>query len=129
MVDMICGGVLDHHPKLKVAFLECYCGWLSFWLHRMDKAVEKGRISVIKNKLKPSDYFKRQCWISTEAEKELPMIISLMGDNNIVYSTDYPHGDSDYPHAVEEMLELGGVSAESKKKILWDNCARLYNLF
>jgi predicted TIM-barrel fold metal-dependent hydrolase len=127
MVDVICGGVLDRHPKLKVAFLECYCGWLSFWLHRMDKAVEKGRLAHIK-KLKPSEYFKRQCWISTEAEKELPMIVQLIGDDNIVYSTDYPHGDSDFPHAVEEFLEMDGVSKESRKKILWDNCARLYGL-
>jgi predicted TIM-barrel fold metal-dependent hydrolase len=129
MADMICGGVLDRHPKLKVAFLECYCGWLSFWLHRMDKAVEKSRVSVIKNKLKPSEYFKRQCWISTEHEKELPMIIELLGDAKIVFSTDYPHGDSDFPHAVEELFELDGISQESRKKILWDNCARLYNLY
>ena len=73
-------------------------------------------------------YFKRQCWISTEHEKELPMIISLVGDDKIVFSTDYPHGDSDFPHAVEEFLEMDGIAKESQKKILWDNCARLYNL-
>lgn len=127
MVDVIAGGVLERHPKLKVAFLECYCGWLSFLLHRMNNAVKKGRHALI-SKLKPSDYFKRQCWISTEAEKELPMIVELIGDDNIVYSTDYPHGDSEYPHAVDEFLEIEGVAAETKRKILWDNCARLYNL-
>lgn len=127
MVDVICGGVLERHPRLKVAFLECYCGWVSFWLHRMDKAVEKSRAAPL-GKLKPSEYFKRQCWISTEVESELPMIIELIGDGNIVYSTDYPHGDSDFPHAVDELLELQGVSDEAKRKILWDNCARLYNL-
>lgn len=127
MVDMICGGVPERHPKLKAAFLECYCGWLSFWLHRMDKAVEKSRIRPL-TEMKPSEYFSRQCWISAEAEKELPMIIELIGDDNIVYSTDYPHGDSDYPHAIEEMLGLEAVSAASKRKILWDNCARLYNV-
>lgn len=125
MVDVIGGGVLERHPKLKVAFLECYSGWVSFLLHRMDNAVEKGRHPLI-GKLKPSEYFKRQCWISTEAEKELPMIVELVGDDNIVYSTDYPHGDSEYPRAVEEFLEMPGISARTKKKILWDNCARLY---
>lgn len=127
MVDMIGGGVLERHPKLKVSFLECGCGWVSFLLHRMGNAVKRGRHPLI-SKLKPSDYFQRQCWISTEAEKELPMIVELVGDDNIVYSTDYPHGDSEYSHAVEEFLELEGVSAQSKRKILWDNCARLYGL-
>ena len=82
--------------KLKLAFLECYCGWASFLLHRMDNAMAKGRFPTA-GKLKPSEYFKRQCWISTEHEKELPMIIDLIGDDNIVFSTDYPHGDSDFP--------------------------------
>jgi uncharacterized protein len=127
MADIIGGGVCDRHPNLKVAFLECYCGWVSFLLHRMDNAMEKGRFPTA-GKLKPSEYFQRQCWISTEHEKELPMIISLIGDDKIVFSTDYPHGDSDFPRAVEEFLEMDGVSKESQKKILWDNCARLYGL-
>jgi len=127
MVDIICGGVLERHPKLKVAFLECYSGWVSFWLHRMDDAVKKSRSRPLA-KMKPSEYFKRQCWVATEAERELPMIVELVGDDNIVYSTDYPHGDSDFPHAVEEMLGLASVSDGSRRKIFWDNCARLYNL-
>jgi uncharacterized protein len=127
MVDLIGGGVCERHPNLKVAFLECYSGWVSFLLHRMDNAMAKGRFPTA-GRMKPSEYFKRQCWISTEAEKELPMILDLVGDDNIVYSTDYPHGDSEFPHAVDEFLALDGISRESRKKILWDNCARLYNL-
>ena len=127
MVDVIGGGVLERHPRLKVAFLECYCGWVSFMLHRMDGAMEKARRRNV-SELKPSEFFKRQCWISTESEKELAMVAELIGDDNIVYSTDYPHGDSDFPHAVGEFLEVEGVSRETKKKILWDNCARLYDL-
>lgn len=127
LADTIGGGVCERHPKLKLAFLECYCGWVSFLLHRMDNAMAKGRFPTA-GKLKPSEYFNRQCWISTEHEKELPMIIELIGDDNIVFSTDYPHGDSDFPHAVEEFLEMDGVANESRKKILWDNCARLYNI-
>src|ERR1044071_8478167 len=49
----------------------------------------------------------------------------IIGDDNIVFSTDYTHGDSDVPEAVEEFLEMDRVSKESQKKILWDNCARL----
>ena len=56
------------------------------------------------------------------------MIIDLIGDDNIVFSTDYPHGGSNSPEGVEEFLEMDGVSNESRKKILWDNCARLYGL-
>jgi predicted TIM-barrel fold metal-dependent hydrolase len=127
MADVICGGVLERHPRLKVAFLECYSGWVPFWLHRMDTAAEKAR-GQRELRLKPSDYFRRQCWVATEAEKELSMVLGLIGDDNVVYSTDYPHGDSDFPRAVDELLELEIVPEASKKKILWNNCVRLYGL-
>ena len=42
-------------------------------------------------------------------------------------ATDYPHGDSRYPAAVESFLKLP-LSDEHKRKILWDNCARFYAL-
>ncbi len=45
MADTIGGGVCERHPKLKLAFLECYCGWVSFLLHRMDNAMAKGPLS------------------------------------------------------------------------------------
>jgi len=43
-------------------------------------------------------------------------------------SSDFPHFDSEFPEAGNHFMELRGVSHESKRKILWDNCARLYNL-
>jgi len=43
-------------------------------------------------------------------------------------STDYPHSDGLFPVAIEEFVRLEGVSDKTKAKILWDNCARLYNL-
>ena len=53
--------------------------------------------------------------------------VDWAGDENFVFSTDYPHTDSKYPHAVEQFLTLP-LSQESKRKILWDNCARLYGM-
>ena len=79
-------------------------------------------------KLKPSEYFRRQCVIGAEGEeRELPMVVELLGDDNIVFSTDYPHSDSDFPHAVDEFFEMP-LSDSTRRKILWDNCARFYRL-
>jgi len=47
--------------------------------------------------------------------------------DNFVVSTDWPHDDSRYPHAIDTFLDLP-LGKESQKKVLWDNCARLYNL-
>ena len=48
------------------------------------------------------------------------------GDDNIVMSIDYPHAAGGYPTGTEEFISLPGVGLESKKKIMWDNCRRLY---
>src|SRR5262249_3758380 len=78
---------------------------------------------------KPSELFRRQCFVSVEPEEELAKhVIAELGDDNLVVSTDWPHDDSRYPHALDTFLELG-FSKDAKRKILWDNCARPYKLW
>ena len=68
-------------------------------------------------------------YVATDAdEKPLRQVIEAIGDDNIVVSTDYPHSDGLFPKAIEGFVHLEGVSDKSKAKILWDNCARFYNL-
>jgi uncharacterized protein len=127
-LSLICGGALEVFPALRVGMLECNAGWVPFWLDRMDHDWERlARWDAPTLTMKPSQYFKRQCWVGAEEEPGLPHVVAQIGADNIVWSTDYPHWDSDYPHATEEFLELG-MSDESKRKILWDNCVRLYRL-
>jgi len=130
MGSMILGGVLERFPGLKVAFLEGNCSWLPWWLYRLDDQWEKfgaGEDVVLGEK--PSAYFQRQCFISIDPDEHTAAdMLNRLGDDNVVFSTDYPHPDSAFPHAVEDLLALEGISAQSKKKILWDNCARLYGL-
>ncbi len=123
------GGVLERHPKLRAAFLEANCAWAPWLLWRLDEAYEReADIFVPELKIAPTEYFKRQCWISIEPDEEpAKYAIDWVGSDRMVFSTDYPHGDSKYPDAVSSFLELG-IADEDKKKILWDNCASLYNL-
>jgi predicted TIM-barrel fold metal-dependent hydrolase len=132
-VSLIYGGVLERFPGLQVAFLEAGCGWVPFWLERMDDHYEKGltRDFGAANDLAmpPSEYFARQCYVSADADEAmLAPVIELLGDERIVFSTDYPHPDSKYPHAVESFLALPGVSDDSKRRILWDNALTLYGM-
>jgi predicted TIM-barrel fold metal-dependent hydrolase len=77
----------------------------------------------------PSEYFRRQCYVSADAdERMLHHVIDLIGDTRIVFSTDYPHPDSKYPHAVDSFLALPGVDRESIGRILWDNALALYGM-
>jgi predicted TIM-barrel fold metal-dependent hydrolase len=128
--SMAAGGVLERHPGLRCAFLEGTCGWLPWYLWRLDEAWEKfGPGSEVQISQLPSQYFFRQCYIATDAdEKPLRQVVEAIGDDNIVVSTDYPHSDGLFPVAIEEFVRLEGVGDKTKAKILWDNCARLYKL-
>jgi uncharacterized protein len=128
--SLLTGGVFARYPGLRAAFLEGSCGWVPWWLWVLDERVEKfGDDERFALTMPPSEYFRRHCWVSVEPDEALAaQTFATLGDDNIVISSDWPHDDSAYPHAVDEFLSVEGVSAESKRKVLWDNCARLYRL-
>src|SRR6058998_2064185 len=127
LVSLCSGGVLARHPKLRVAFLEANCTWLPWLLWRLDEGWEReGDVWAPDLTKAPSEYFKQQCVVSVEPdESTVKQVIDYMGGRSIVFSTDYPHGDSKYPEAVEHFLKLP-ISEDEKRKILWDNCAAYY---
>ena len=123
------GGVLERHPSLRVAFLEANCSWLPFFLWRLDEHWERqGDVYAPDLQLAPSEYFKRQCYASADAD-EVPVkyVVDYLGSDHLVFSTDFPHSDSKFPQAVDTFLELP-ISDEDKRKILWDNCAGYYGI-
>jgi predicted TIM-barrel fold metal-dependent hydrolase len=128
--SLILGGVLERFPRLRVGLLEGTCGWLPWWLWRIDEEWEKfGAGERVQLQLAPSEYFRRQCFIAVDPDEALVTgVIGAVGDDSIVISTDWPHDDSAYPHAIEHFLALPDLSDASRRKILWDNCARLYGL-
>jgi len=128
--SLLTGGIFERYPHLKAAFLEGSCSWVPWWLWTLDERVEKfGDDERFHLTMRPSEYFQRNCWVSVDPDEDVVRhALPSMGDDNIVISTDWPHDDSAYPRAVETFLGLEGVTESTKRKILWDNCARLYGL-
>jgi len=124
------GGVLEKFPKLRVGFLEGNCAWLPWLLYRLDERAElHGALADVPLSRKPSEYFLQQCFISVDPDEYLVAdVINRIGDDNLVISTDYPHIDAHFPNALNEFLKLDGLNDGNRRKILWDNCARLYGM-
>lgn len=130
LLALIEGGVLERHPRLKVGFLESGCGWLPYWLWRLDEEYENLYWEVKDNvKMKPSEYFRRQCFIAiAPTEPYLPQIIEYIGADNLIFGSDYPHMDHQ-PNSVKTVLGLEAqLSQEIVQKIVWDNPNNFYNL-
>ena len=66
------------------------------------------------------------CEIVTSQEARSVVEYGL--ENNILFSTDYPHHDSPWPEGVNTFLGLEGLTDTVKRKIMWDNGAALYGL-
>jgi uncharacterized protein len=127
-LSMIQGGVYERFPGLRVAYLEGNCSWVPFWLWRMDEHWE-ARQHLVKDRVKrpPSEYFKKHCYVGIESDEEPgKYAVDWGAGDNIVFSTDFPHPDSRFPRSVRTLVDLP-LAHEQKRKILWDNCARLYN--
>jgi uncharacterized protein len=126
-LGLVMGGVLERHPGLKVVFLESGCGWLPHWLERMDEHAESWGWAMPKLSLKPSEYFARQCVISCDPnERTLESVVSLCGEEAVVFATDYPHPDAVAGDLVAKIEGRSALSAAAKQKILVGNARRIF---
>ncbi|TMB20704.1 MAG: amidohydrolase [Deltaproteobacteria bacterium] len=127
---LVCGGVLERHPRLTVAVLEAGGGWLAHWFDRFDHFAHVYGWMAPELGLRPSEYFKRQCYISFDPdETTLPLLAPVIGEDRIVWASDYPHLDATYPGVVRELEEqLARLPPAAREKVRGGNAARLYGL-
>jgi predicted TIM-barrel fold metal-dependent hydrolase len=130
VAELIMGGVLEEHPTLQPVIMESCASWLPWLLWRLDEKWETfGQDVDYQLSLMPSEYWKRQGWAVVECEEApLKYVIDYMGDEHLLISTDFPHHDAPWPDGIKNFVGLDGISDESKRKILWDNGARLFGL-
>ncbi|MEE9247998.1 MAG: amidohydrolase family protein [Dehalococcoidia bacterium] len=118
----------DRFPQLKMLVLESGCAWMPWLLQRMD---EKHQVLSFTTpmKLKPSEYFYRQCWIDMDPDDELgPVIINLLGADKVMWAYDYPHSDSPVDPVVNLVKTLECLPEEDLRKVAGENAINLYHL-
>jgi predicted TIM-barrel fold metal-dependent hydrolase len=123
------GGVLDRFPALRVAFLESGVGWVPYFVHRLHEHHEKLPHLLGDGVSDPRAILERgQCYFSFEAEESLlDVYVDHLGDDSLIYASDYPHWDSDFPGTVDQ-VRASGLPPTSMAKALGANAQRLYRL-
>jgi predicted TIM-barrel fold metal-dependent hydrolase len=131
MTALVSGGVFDRHPKLRVAFLEAGVGWVPFFIDRMHEHFEK-RGAWIENgwKRDPKEYLAAgNIWVSCEPDEPiLPGVIDVLGADFIMFASDYPHWDGDWPESTKHLRTRADISEEARAKIGGGNARRFYRL-
>jgi uncharacterized protein len=128
LTTMIGYGILERHPRLRVAFLETGAAWAVPYIHRLDEHLEVFGFERGGLRMKPSEYFARQCYVSVEeVEPGLAEMLARLPDS-VVFASDYPHGDGKFPGATTELLASDALSEQSQRAVMLDKALRLYGL-
>ena len=128
LVSLIASGACEKYPDFNFVLGESGVTWLPYVFDRLDTEYDdRGR--ALGFSLKPSDYFKRQGYVTYQQDKFMEPIIPLVGEDNIIWGADYPHPDCIWP-ASRQTIEknLGMMSESVRRKITRDNVMTLYGL-
>ncbi|HEX3881533.1 MAG TPA: amidohydrolase family protein [Stellaceae bacterium] len=126
LMSMIFAGVLHHRPQMKMVIGEAGTGWIPYILDRMDAEWED-QFRDLDLTMKPSEYWKRQCYATYQSDPVGVKLLEELGEDNIMWGSDFPHPDGIYPDSQEYIeKELGHLPAATKQKIVCDNAAKLY---
>lgn len=128
---MIFCGALERHPEMRLVLAECGIGWVPYFVGRMDQAGEKHlpKATDYRLKAKPSEIFRRQVYATFEEEPFGPQLIPILGPDNFMWASDYPHPDSTWPFS-QEIIKKDSVHLpeDLKRKVYRENAAALYGL-
>ena len=127
MAGLMGAGVFERHPNLRIGFGESGVGWIPYALHRMDFEFEDRFRDLMK--LKPSEYWRRQCRATFQFDRIGPKLIDEMGVETLMWGSDYPHPDGVWPESSKYIEEqFAGLPADTIHKITCENAAKFYGL-
>ncbi len=78
----------------------------------------------------PEDYLKSGRFFCSVERHEgadmYNMVRNFLGDDVLMYASDYPHSECQFPNTVDNFLAWDGFGDETRKKLMWDNAARFF---
>jgi len=131
VTNIILSGMLDRHPQLNMVSVESGVGWIPFILEALDYEMSENAPRELERlSMKPSEYFKRQLYATFWFEKNnLPALVESVGEDNILFETDFPHPTCLYPKPLDTVAaKMSTLDPTVQRKILGENAARLYRL-
>ena len=124
--SIVYSGACDRFPNLRFVLGECGIGWIPYILYRMDDEYER-QYFTLGLSLKPSEFWTRQGYSTFQIEYVTDELVSRVGEDNIMWGSDYPHGDGVFPDSRKVIDENLGHLDESKiKKLVCDNTTKVY---
>ncbi|MGH7303679.1 MAG: amidohydrolase family protein [Candidatus Rokuibacteriota bacterium] len=137
LAAVIFSGALERHRGLKIVLAETGIGWLPYMVERMDDSYQRfldagdfwrahGGLQLT---MAPSAYFRRQVWATFQTDHVGLRLVDVLGDDRVMWASDYPHADSTWPDSQQAIAEnFKDVADPARRRILCDNARALYGL-
>jgi uncharacterized protein len=125
---LVCDGLFDRFPRLKVAVVESGAGYASYLMDRLDEKYERfGNLVPLKRR--PSEYLRENFWfVMDPSERSIDAQCDLLGEEHFLWGSDYPHIDS-HAGAMEEVHgALAAMPERRRNLVLGGNAKKLLNL-
>ena len=120
-------GAFDKHPDLRFVLAECEAGWLAWALSTMDRMHRRRHYGLKQLELRPSEYFKRQGYITFSDDEVAMQLVELVGADRMMWSNDYPHDEGTFPTSAEVVERtMGHLDDGTREKLLSTTAADLY---
>lgn len=130
LTQLIFSGLLDRFPRLKFVSVESGIGWVPFMLEACEYQMDQNLVDRGGLKLRPREYFQRQIYASYWFEgKSALHSIELLGADNVMFETDFPHPTCLYPNVREQIQDsLAGLERSVQRKVLYETAMKVYNI-
>ena len=131
LIELMVRGVCARFPDLKFVLAEFNAGWVAHWLDKVQQgwAREYAKDSATTPPVDVLEIWKRQFFATIEDDTAALRTRELIGEETLLWGSDYPHTDSTWPcstQVLDEMFE--SYSPETRDKITRTNVANLYSL-
>ena len=127
LTSIILSGACDRYPEFKFVLGECGVGWIPYLLHRIDREYEQ-QLFHLNLSMKPSEFWRRQGYTTFQDEYLTPDIVQAVGEDNILWGSDYPHADGLWPESRTYIQEnLGHLPDYVQRKLVCENAGSLYD--
>ena len=133
LVSLTVNGAFVKFPDLEFVFLESGIGWLPYMMFRLNSEYGMRRMEAPLLERLPEEYIRESCYVSTQPLGEplrsahMHHLIEMVGADNIMFASDYPHWDFDHPDALDRHLREM-FDEEQRDKVLFENANQVYNL-
>ena len=129
MAAVVGGGIFERYPKLMLGFFEGGISWVPWWAERMDGHYKHFARHTPHLTRKPSEHMRgERCFYTFDPDEALlPEAMRLIGVSRLMWASDYPHFDAEFPDAAELVVNNQRLTADEKRAILADNALRFFS--